>query len=306
MKLLFLRGQIDERTQKVNRLSESDDVWTHLAAAISDNTKILYAGGSRKVNYTDGINEEWIDNFKHWNTSYVPDVIFARGGFSYYEHVVRRFPSAISVYYGAGTRTFPSHKYYDIILVDDATDVEKGRNKGFNTYLWNKPAAPCFKPTQCQKVFDVCYVANGQQAKIKRIRWVYETIPPDISMLHLGYFTNYKVPENVMRVRAERSNMANMYSQCKVGIVPYTSYDSAPRALSEMIACGVAPIIVRDGVRANSQGPMIVASKEDFWDIVRVNLKTWHLRKIDNIPTVESEAARIRGLIENCMLLRKV
>jgi len=109
-----------------------------------------------------------------------------------------------------------------------------------------------------------------------------------------------------MRVMAERSNMANMYSQCKVGIVPYTSYDSAPRALSEMIACGVAPIIVRDGVRANSQGPMIVASKEDFWDIVRVNLKTWHLRKMDNIPTVESEAARIRGLIENCMLLRKV
>jgi len=291
MKLLFLRGKVDSRTQKVLRLSESNDMWTHLASAIGDTVKIVYWGGSRKVFYSDSVCEEWVDSFKYWHTEYKPDVVFARGGFPEYDRVVKRFPDAVKIYTGAGVRTHPKKGDYDIVLVDSVNDLKKGCS------LWQKPAAPCFKPLQVPKTFDVCYVANAQQAKIKRVKWVYETIPKDISMLHLGYLTDYKVPDNVMRVRAERGNMPELYSQCKMGIIPYSAYDSGPRALSEMLACGVGPVVVLKDARLSLSGPLLVSDKEGFWNTVRVNLSTWSQRKAVG-ATVETAAKHIRGLIE--------
>lgn len=261
MKLLFLRGKVDERTELVRQLKDTTDLWEHLACAMTsemDNCKILYWGGNRKVYYADNITVEYVHSFKHWNTLYEPDVIFARGNFPEYVSVLKMFPNAFKILYGAGIRTFPMYGMkYDMVLVDTQRDYKKIKN----ALLWNKPAAPNFVNKDIPKEFDVCYIANGQQAKIKNIKWVYKTIPSDMSMLHLGYLSKYKSPKNVVCKRVSRWNMPDMINRCKVGIVPYTSYDSAPRAASEMLACGL-PVISLDETRSDITTK---ASKENFW-----------------------------------------
>ena len=99
MRLLFLRGRVDERTQRVRHLEDSTDMWTHLAAAMGDEVKILYEGPYRKVYYGDHISEEWVSSFAMYPDHFRPDVIFARGGFSWYKPILGQHPEAFRVYY---------------------------------------------------------------------------------------------------------------------------------------------------------------------------------------------------------------
>jgi glycosyltransferase involved in cell wall biosynthesis len=256
MRVLFLRGKVDCRTQRVNWLEDSWDMWEHLASYMGDEVKILYAGGTRRVWYCDKVSVEWIDSFKCWHTKFKPDVIFARGGFDYYKPILERFPNAFRVYYGAGRRTHPKEKY-DMVLVDDERDVKD------KEVLWTKPVAPHFYERAVEKEFDVCYIANKQQADIKRIPWVYRTAP-NLKILHLGYQPRIKRP-NITQLRVSRGEMPEQISRCYVGIAPYTDYDSGPRAVAEMVACGL-PVIVTPDTRCNYD--VFRCSKQNFWEFV--------------------------------------
>lgn len=276
MNILFLRGKVDSRTQKVKNLSQHSDMWTHLAHAMcndGDHALIAYWGGERSVKYNDRLTEVWVKDFKYHNFEFKPDLIFARGGFKEYHHVLRRYPSAKKVYYGAGVRYLPDKEYsdYDLVVVDLIDQAIKVRKKypSIKVLEWMKPVAPHFKPYNVEKKYDICYIANGQQAKIKRIKWVYDTKPEHLSMLHLGYPSKYKLPSNTVQFRVDRMDMPKYISMCRAGIAPYTGYDSGARAISEMRACGLTVIIRRDTVDNIS----LCAYEDIYWKAVLHALK---------------------------------
>jgi hypothetical protein len=68
--------------------------------------------------------------------------------------------------------------------------------------------------------------------------------------------------------------MAENLSKCKVGILPYEAYDSCPRALPEMLACGL-PVVTLKQTRFWEEKYKYVykASKDTFWTMVRAAMK---------------------------------
>ena len=304
MKVLFLRGKVDNRTEEVRSLDESSDMWTHLAFALSDDVEVWYWGGEREHQYASGMVERWIPDFKRSKLpDYRPDVIVCRGGFPQYQHVLRRFPNALHVYYGAGARYMPDGKY-DLCLVDDPQQQQLVQEKYQNTsvQLWEKPAAPHFVHRNTNKVYDLCYIANGQQAKIKNVRWVYETCPEHHLMLHMGYKSQCKVPLNVVQQRSDRMQMPAKISLCRVGIVPYTTYDSAPRALIEMASCGLPVVALESTHQHYPSLGIITASVSSFWDVVgealeKPNSPSEHSKMVRSKVSIELAASRIRTLI---------
>ena len=294
MNFLMLRGQVpqDRDPQEIifNRLEDVCDVWTQLFFAMTKGddhySELWYWGGDRKYKFTDNFVERWVTDFETYSNTFVPDVIFCRGGFKEYHPVLKRFPNAISIYYGAGRRFLPQPGFYDydIILQDSPEQVKicEAKFPEAITTLFIKPAADnIFYPIKSEKEFDVCFPANGSQP-FKGHGFVYGTVPKDIKLLNLGNPSKTKYPNNVTSYRVLRKNMAEHYAKCKVGIVTVAgNIDSCPRIISELLACDL-PIIILDEVRfwkdkyiesaTSSRSPFStgeIANKSNFWDYVR-------------------------------------
>ena len=283
MKLLMLRGAVpkDRNPKEImfDSIDHDDDIWTNLAYGLGDEVEIAYWGGNRETVYDDKCVVRWVKSFKHYEPIFEPDIIWARGGFPEYLPILRRFPNAKKIYYGSGIRYIPNDDIkYHMVLCDTVAQKIKLAKKGYNAKLYIKPSVDIFKPIQVTKKYDIAFVANGGQAKIKNIKWVYKTVPKDLKVLHLGLPSKYKPPENVKCVRAIKSDMPKLLNMCKIGIIPYSSYDSAPRALIEMIACGL-PIVVSDEVNIWQEKYIDdawtgeISNKKFFWDTVRSVLK---------------------------------
>jgi hypothetical protein len=268
---------------------------------------VWYWGRRREHQYGPGLIERWIPDFKKSELpDYRPDVIFCRGGFPQYKHVLKRYPRTTTIYYGAGARFMPDGKY-DLVLVDDPQQQQLVLDEYpyARVHLWEKPAAPHFAHRDVNRVYDLCYIANGQQAKIKNIRWLYETLPSHYKLLHLGYPSKYVPPENVVQERVDRMQMPSRVSLCRVGIVPYTTYDSAPRALIEMAACGL-PVVAFESTHQHYPSLSIkTASVSDFWAYVDTAMVFAHLhsaaehsQKVRERVNVATAAERINTLIK--------
>lgn len=220
---LMLRGEWDKNNKQ--SFKDNTDMWWHLLQEIAGQNP-----------YTI-----W---YKDKKLSGEYDYIFARGGFDYYKPILKKFPNAYKIFYGAGKRIVPEEDLgYSLILCDTEAQKYKILKKypNIRTELWIKPAAKHFKPVECGKEYDVCYVADCHspfQEKIKRVKWVYKTLPEDMTMLHLGK-CSIKPPPNVTVKKVSRLDMPEWYSKCRVGIVPYRGYDSCPRVIPEMLACGL-------------------------------------------------------------------
>jgi len=254
---MFLRGNWDSN----NKQSAKDDVdvWLQLFRGLARKDKyyIWYKGRKNKVDFKKVTH------------------VFLRGGHEWQAKIVKKCKKAFKIYYGAGKRYKPKDGVkYDLVLADSEKQLAKLRKKGFKAELWFKPAAECFKPVECEKKYDVCYVANYNskfQEDIKRIKWVYKTVPKDLKMLHLGK-SSRKPPKNVKVKKVLRRDMPKYLSQCKVGIVPYRNYDSAPRVIPEFLACGL-PVICLDSVNFwKEKYKCFVTSKENFWNNVKESL----------------------------------
>lgn len=256
------------------------------------------------------------------------DLIFARGGFSYYLPILHDNPDAFKIYYGAGRKYVPDSEInYNLILCDSEKQKKEILNKypRANVHLLIKPAAWHFKPVECKKEYDVCFIANTSQGHFKGIQWVYDTVPKDLKVLHLGNFTGkYKAPSNVTRKHVARIDMPSEISKCKVGIVPYwNQIDSCPRVIPEMLACGL-PLVVADELnfwvekymRSCTTSPckgngFVTETKERLWPWVfscfRMcrdgYLKTWSDTIADyyqNNLSIPVAARYIRDLIDEC------
>lgn len=276
MNFFFLRGHASKNTLHDIPLEKHHDMWTHLANALAQRFgqgRIVYWGREGQHSYNNKFKEVWTKKLKNYKPDIRPDVIFARGGFEEYIPFLKQHPTAIQVYYGAGTRFKPSkYKAYDLVLVDDPRQKKfiNEKRPGMRVELLSKPYAPHFAPISVKKCYDACFIANGEQAEIKRVKWVYKTIPEDLVMLHLGSKSPYKVPPNVIRKKVSSWEMPKEISRCRVGIVPYSHYDSGPRALSEMYACGL-DLVLLSSVHANHNifEEYYRLGKDDFWCSVR-------------------------------------
>lgn len=281
MNWLFLRGQWDERTE--NSIRSNDDAWLQLfveLASESDDTGIImFWGKNRRIELRHNINIIGIDDFSNIGELNGVDIVFARGGFPEYDHVIKKCVNAKKIYYGAGRRYLPNSDIYDMILCDTVhqSDMVFMHCKG-KTELLIKPFAKHFKYIPMEKKYDVCFIANGTQENIKGIKFVYETAPADISILHLGYPGKFKKPDNVHQLRVDRIDMQKYINQCKMGIIPYfdNSYDSCPRVIPEMLACGL-PLLVSDNLIYNNKLYKTKwVNKENFWDRARTMFDSFH------------------------------
>lgn len=287
MNILMLRGQIpqDRNSQEIvfDTIEEVDDVWSQLVFAMTykdDTTELWYWGGNREHKFADNFTERWVPSFRNYIGSFIPDIIFCRGGFSEYHYVLKMFPIAVKIYYGAGRRFMPQQGFddYDIILQDsqEQVDICKQKYPFKHTTLYIKPAADnIFYPHDVEKKYDVCFPANGSQAELKGHQFVYNTVPSELKVLNLGNKSKLKVPDNITSYRVLRSEMAKHISMCKVGIVTVQSnVDSCPRVIPEMLACGI-PIVVLKGARfwadkyIKSGITGEIADRDNFWDVVR-------------------------------------
>lgn len=286
MNLCFLRGAVptdrDPNEIKWNSLLDSTDLWEWIAFKLGDQVEIVYWGGKRQVEYAPGKRVVWVKSLKKYRPPWKPDVIFDRGGFKETHPFLKKCP-AFKIYYGAGQRhvPIPGYSKYDLTLQDSPKRLEKAKKKfpKIKHILWTKPAIDIFHPKPYnERKYDVCYIANGSQADIKGIKWVYQTVPKDLKVLHLGNKSKYKAPKNVTTRRVTKDKMPRQINKCKVGILPYSKVDSAPRALPEMLACNL-PVVCLDTVHINAEEYFIdpylhtssgsVVSKGEFWRCVK-------------------------------------
>ena len=118
-----------------------------------------------------------------------------------------------------------------------------------------------------------------------------------------------KVPKNVTCKRVLRKDMPKYINQCKVGIVPYKEKDSAPRAMVEMIACGLS-VVALDRVRTGKT-LAYVTTKDQFWSTVRSvldekikvytkeEIRNWYDRNLSMPVAVEFLRGIINGFKKN-------
>jgi len=269
MNLLFLRGDFDKNNQK--SLKKDTDMWVQLWLELvgCDYGVIWYKGRNKLLGY----DNQTVFVQKKFPVCEI-DTIFSRGGFDYYVPAMEYYKNAYKIYYGAGARIRPKNNIkYDLVLVDSL--LQKEQLKPYcNAHLWIKPAANHFKPQDVDKEYDICYIANPaskKQAMFKRVKWVYETLPKELRILHLGNPGKYKPPKNVTVMMVGREDMPHWINKCRLGICPYINYDSAPRALVEMNACGLAVVCLEVNIWHEVYNT-VMASKETFWDITKAIL----------------------------------
>ena len=290
MKILFLRGAVptdrDPNEIVFNKIEDVDDVWTQLIFAMTeseDQTELWYWGGNRTKQFTGNFIERWIPSFSDNNLpNFEPDIIFCRGGFPEYDIILNKFENsyAYKIYYGAGKRYLPQTKFtnYNLILQDSPEQLKECRKKfpNIRSELFIKPAPDnIFYSREVKKEYDICFPANATQ-KFKGHDFVYGTKPKELSLLNLGNSSaSFKFPENVVSYRVLKSQMPDHICKCKMGIVVVDNqYDSCPRVIPEMIACGI-PIVILDSVRFWKDKYIVsgitgeLATKNNFWEVVR-------------------------------------
>ena len=245
---LFLRGALDGNN-KYN-LKHDTDMWNSLFWGLSDKRGYVWYKGKQTP-----------ENVTH---------IFARGGFDYYLPVLKRYPSAYKIRYGAGPRLYPEKGIdYDLVLVDSESQKKKVQKKfprqRVETFF--KPAGNHFKPMDIEKKYDVGYVAAIPEDARKRCKWVYKTLPKDLKMLQLGQTPKkLKVPKNVKLKHCRSDKMPKYINQCRTIICPYTEDDSGPRIISEAMACDVRPFILDS--TPHCYGHHFTFTKEEIWPAI--------------------------------------
>lgn len=301
MSILFLRGK--EPTDRnpaetyYKNIETCDDIWTLLADKLAQYfnsiVNVSYWGSNTmkfvklSKNCFDLRVRQFDDRFNKELSQHNPNIIFARGGFKEYHSILKAFPKAFKIYYGAGRRYMPIEGFtdYQLILTDSVEQMQdiQRQHPHIPVSLFVKPAPDnIMNPINTKKEYDICFPANGQQYTFKGHEFVFKTTPSKYKVLNLGFKAPLKYPKNIDSIRVSRTHIAQYYSKCKMGIVCCSgSIDSCPRVISEMICCGL-PIVVLKGVRFWEDKYInydtgICTDKKNFW-----NAADWILNNLSN------------------------
>jgi glycosyltransferase involved in cell wall biosynthesis len=279
MNLLFLRGKADRQKEiAYSSIGTCLDTWEQLAYAMTgpqDVTKVLYWGGNRKVYYSDNFSVLWLHDFRYYY-GMTPDTIIARGGFKEYATLMKQYPKALKVWYGANHGCIPNDGIkYDMVLCDSPSQVETCKKAGLNGQLFIKPAPPSFGPVDVPKKYDCLFSAIWPSDKRKNVGWVYKTAPKELKILQVGNSAKGKIPGNITIKYVKKSKMAKAISKCKVVIAPYKSDDSCPRIIPEALACGVPVVALKDVNIWRDKYEIATVPKADFWPWVKTFVRNY-------------------------------
>ena len=268
MHIIFLRGSVPPKNEHPEKLlydsiEECEDQWSqlfyYLTKKMESTAELLYFSSDKKRTFCvdESFIERWVPSFASFTPMRKPDLIVCRGGFEYYLDLVKRFPKAKKVYYGAGIRSYPltSYKKYDLFLVDSKKQRKHIKSFGKRANLFIKPAATLFKPVDVPKEYDVCFMANASQSEIKRHKLLIQSFAgTNYKILNLGNMdkTFIRMAEN-MGVDITwggwslRKDLPEQISKCRVGVCCSSNYDSCPRVIPEYLACGL-PVVATDNM----------------------------------------------------------
>jgi len=297
MHVIFLRGSVPpahEHPEKLvyDTIDNCEDMWTQLFYYYlkeSGNTgELIYEGSSRGLRVDNRFTELWVPSIKHYKPHKKPGMIICRGGFRYYEPFLRRYPKVKKVYYGAGKRFYPQgYDEYDLILTDSPRQLEVIQKKKKPAALFIKPAATLFKPVSTEKTYDICFMANATQSRIKRHELLLNAFAgSEFRILNLGNYDK-RLRQLAKRLNViikwggwhRRKQLPRLISSCRVGICCSTNYDSCPRVIPEYLACNL---------------PVVVTSNINFWDEQYINKDTGILATEDELIDAVKALLKLR------------
>ena len=260
---LMLRQQVPVDAERItfNELEEIDDMWIWLFREIHKKLNLSHSevwmwGGKREVYYEDDFIERWYDQYP--TDIYYPDLIFSRGGFKEYIPVMKSNPDAYKIYYGAiykdrlNPSTVGDETKYDMILADSYEQFNDLKDDGYEPIKFLKPACEnIFKPFDISKKYDVVFIANAKQKKIKGHEWFFNQMKDTgWRILQIGN-TDKKLVKLAKKLKLDikftgwvpRKDIPLLACTAKVGVCCSVG-DSCPRVIPEMLAMGL-PIVVK-------------------------------------------------------------
>ena len=284
-KLLMLRGRLDSFELKRRKGRDKDNIdqvddlwallWDRVTQKIGGYGEVWWEGKDRIHNYRDNFKERWVSKF-NGRPKFYPDIVFARGGFPFYNTFLKRTPNSYRMYYGAGARFMPKDfTNYKLILVDTKKQQRKVRAAfpKIKCKLLVKPAADTiFKPMGMEKKWDVIFIGNASQARMKGHKWFFKsTKDSGLNILNVGIRDKELVEANPhieFTGSVPRTRVAEYINQSKIGVCCSTKIDSQPRIIAEYLACGI-PIIVLNKTNCNkklyvTEQTGMVSSMESF------------------------------------------
>jgi len=202
-KMVMLRCKVPSDVERItfNEMRDCDDMYYHLWSEVCNKVDHdamceIWLWGGLRYNYMDErILERWSHSFTDLirESTKPPDVIFARGGFKEYVSVMKAHPNAFRIYYGAGKRfnpkMVPDDVPYDLVLCDTVKQRNELTKLGYTTHLFTKPACDIiFKPVPAKKEFDVVFIANAPQKKLKGHEWFFKKVEgAGLRILQIGH-----------------------------------------------------------------------------------------------------------------------
>jgi glycosyltransferase involved in cell wall biosynthesis len=171
---------------------------------------------------------------------------------------------------------------YDLILVDTEEQKEEVELRA-ETFI--KPACdPLFGLAVAPKTYDLVFVANAPQKKLKGHKWLFDRLEGSgLSVIQIGYNDKEVIKWahtknlNITFVGwVPRKCIAMWACRGRIGVVASTDYESCPRVIPEYLKMNL-PIVVRDTTRVSdvyvNQYTGRFASDDNFVEVVQDVLK---------------------------------
>ncbi len=292
---VFLRSAIAYGNERFGpapspNLQENDDMWTHLFA------RLVYLAATSGTIFREG-NPYWIgyrgyevEDVRVTNLASIArsqwGVIFVRGAYAQYRHILESHPEAFRVYIGCGSHYDPSKVpglrglRMDLILVDTLEQKADLHSRNLPAIVFHKPAADnVFLPVHKKKLYDVVWICRSPRP-FKGGEWLAKRIPKNCRLLHIGPNMAGAFPHVAYHSTGiiPRKDIPYWASRARIGVVCDDGQkDSGPRILPELLAMDI-PALVRRGVRSDldwyisTETGRVIGDDEDFgavlWDMM--------------------------------------
>jgi glycosyltransferase involved in cell wall biosynthesis len=168
-----------------------------------------------------------------------------------------RNPNAYKMYYGAiykerfNPKANGDYNEYDLVLTDSEMQYDKIKASGYKPFKLLKPCAEnIFKKHDAEKKYDILFMANAKQKKIKGHKWFYDVMRGqnykilqignvDVETMEWGHGLDIDYTGWI-----PRKDIPEIACRAKVGVCCSTG-DSCPRVIPEMQAMGI-PVVIRN------------------------------------------------------------
>ena len=207
--------------------------------------------------HSTGMKERFfMPEYADYGTDDEPHVLFVRGDLTGYRFVLPKMRSAYKVYYSAGNYYCPNEKWskWNLVFVDSTEHGKEVEERlKVPVELFRKTCVDKYFNPSSEKDYDVCFVCNAPQWKLKRLLLLKDLALelPDVSFLVLG-LTNPDQVEIFKKCRnvhfdgyTDRHRVGEKMARCRVGMVLSGEMDGSPRVIQEFLACGL-PVLVSE------------------------------------------------------------